>query len=223
MSLPIRTTVDDVDAGLRGYLATKPTGASLAEAKAVVDSRRLDGRKLTALKYWGLIEDDDGKLKITELGRRSVRDSGARRSEVLREVVSQVRPYLSVVERVVHRGEETISATDVAAHWHEHFRGDVSESDKTLNNQAVCFFHIAQGADLGRLVIGRKGQPTRFEFDSESTRTLIDHSAEVIEKDSTETHFGEGEGEGEGEGDGETTAVTADRERVDSARDRYRQ
>ena len=179
MSLPIRTTVDDLHA-VCSYLATKPTGATLPEAKAVVDRRRLDGRKLTALKFWGLVEDDGDKLKITDRGRRSVKDSGALRSEVLREVVSHVRPYMAVVERVVHRREETISATDVAAHWHEHFTSDVSDSDKILNDQAVCFFQIAQGA---RLVVGRKGMPTR----GRPSQTLISQSAEVIQDASSPT------------------------------------
>ena len=55
MTLPIRTTMADITT-LCGYLATKPIGATLAEAKAVIDSGVLDGRKINALKYWGLIE-----------------------------------------------------------------------------------------------------------------------------------------------------------------------
>ena len=174
MSLPTRTTIDDVDA-VCGYLMTKPTGATLAEAKAVVDKKRLDGRKITALKYWGLVEGDaNGKMKITDLGRRVVKDSGSFRSDVFREVVRQVWPYAGVVERVAHRREETIVATEVAAHWHEHFKSDVSESDKILNEQAVCFFHVAQAADLGILTIGRRGMVTRFDFDAEAARAFVD-------------------------------------------------
>ncbi len=171
MSLPIRTTLDDLDAVCR-YLVTKPTGATLAEAKAVVDKKRLDGRKLAALKFWGLVEEDEGKLKITEPGRRCVRASGSSRSEVLREIVRRVGPYLAVVERAVHGPEASMTATDVAAHWHEHFRGEVSDSEKTLNDQAVCFFHVAQGADLGTLVIGRRGLHTRFDFDVDNIRAF---------------------------------------------------
>ena len=115
MSLPIRTTLDDIDA-VCGYLATKPTGATLAEAKAVVDKKRLDGRKLSALRFWGFIEDDDNKVKITYRGRQCVKDSGATRSQALREVVREVGPYLALVERVVHRQEESLPAGDVAAH-----------------------------------------------------------------------------------------------------------
>ena len=176
MSLPIRTTVDDIHA-VCSYLVTKPTGATLAEAKAVVDKRHLDGRKLGALNFWGLIEDaDDGKMRVTDQGRLSVKDSGSTRSEVLREVIRQVEPYLAVVERITHRREEALAATDVAAHWYEHFKSEVSDSDKILNDQAVCFFHIAQGADLGTLTIGRRGMSTRFVFDADSTQAFLDVS-----------------------------------------------
>lgn len=176
MSLPIRTVLADIDA-VCSYLATKPTGARLTEAKAVVDRRHLDGRKLSALKFWCLIEDDGTKIKLTELGRQAVRQSGSYRSEVLRRVIREVRPYVAVIERVAHRHEETISATEVAAHWHEHFRGDVSESEKTLNDQAVCFFQIAEGADLGTLIIGRRGQPTRFDFDTDAVSRFVSNSS----------------------------------------------
>ena len=175
MSLPIRTTLDDLDA-VCGYLTTKPTGATLAEAKAVVDKKKLDGRKLSALKMWGLIEEVDGKLKITDRGRRSVKDAGAFRSDSLREVVRELEPYATVVERAAHRQEDDITATDLAAYWYEHFTDEVADSDKILNDQAVCFFQVAQGADLGRLVIGRKGMPTRFEFDLEAARGFVDGS-----------------------------------------------
>ena len=172
MSLPIRTTVEDIEA-VCAYLVTKPTGARLAEAKAVVDKKHLDGRKLAALKAWGLLEEDSGKLKITEQGRRAVKSSGASLSQVLREVIRDVQPYRAVIERVVHRHESTMTATDVAAHWHEHFRDEVSGSDKILNDRAVCFFQIAQGADLGTLVIGRRGQQTRFDFDSDIASAFV--------------------------------------------------
>lgn len=193
MSLPIRTTVDDIDA-VCGYLATKPTGATLAEAKAVVDKKRLDSRKLTALKFWELIDDAGGKLKITERGRRCVKESGALRSMALREVVRDVQPYLAIVERLVHRRENTITTTEVASHWHEHFTNYVSDSDKILNDQAVCFFQIAQGADLGALTIGRRGSSTRFDLEMDAARTALEGlSGNISEKDIVEKHSENGD------------------------------
>ena len=170
--LPIKTSLDDVDA-VCAYLITKPTGATLAEARAVVDRKHLDGRKLSALKYWGLIEEDGPKLKITNLGRKAARDSASFRSDALREIIRSVPPYRALIERVVHRAETSLPAVDVASHWHEHFRESVSDSDTTLNDQALCFFHLAEGADLGILVVGRRGKPTRFDFDLGTAGALI--------------------------------------------------
>ena len=175
MSLPIRTTLDDVDA-VCGYLATKPTGATMAEAKAVVDKKRLDGRKVSALTFWRLIEDDGSRIKITEHGRGAVKDGGARRHEVLSQIVRRISPYAAIVERAAHRNESTITATEVATHWHEHFKDEVSTSDKILNDQAVCFFQVAQGADLGVLTIGRRGSPTRFDFHLASVQAFASGS-----------------------------------------------
>jgi len=173
MALPIRTTLADVDA-LCTYLVTKPTGATLPEAKAVLDSKVLDGRKISALRVWGLLDDTSGKMLVTERGRLVGKDKGARKAEALREVVAAIPPYRSIVERAVHRNELTLSAVDVAAHWHQHFKADASANDKILNDQAVCFFQIAEGADLGKLVIGRRSQPTRFEFDEANARALAE-------------------------------------------------
>ena len=172
MALPIRTTVDDVEV-VCGYLMTKPTGATLSEAKAVVDRKHLDGRKISAFKFWGLVEEYESKMRITEAGRQTVRDFGAYQSEVMRRIVLKTPPYCAVVERVVHRNERALTATEVAAHWHQHFGSEAGGSDKILNDQAVCFFQIAQGADLGALVIGRSGKPTRFEFDSDAARSFV--------------------------------------------------
>ena len=184
MTLPIRTTIEDIDA-VCGYLVTKPTGATLTEAKAVIDKKRLDGRKLSALRFWGLIDEDSDKLKITNRGRQAVRNSGSLRSQVLSEITREVAAYIAVVERIVFRREGEISATDVAAHWYEHFRADVSELEKTLHDQAVCFFHIAQAADLGTLIVGRKGMQTRFEFDLDNASALVGIAPPIGESHST--------------------------------------
>ena len=70
MALPIRTTVENIQS-VCGYLAKKPTGATLKEAKAVLDAKALDARKISALKFWGLIEDQE-RLKLTPRGRARV-------------------------------------------------------------------------------------------------------------------------------------------------------
>ncbi|MBA4132877.1 MAG: hypothetical protein C0519_15815 [Hyphomicrobium sp.] len=181
MSLAHRATLADVEA-ICGYLLTKPTGATINEAKAVLDAGILDQRKIAALKLWNLIDDTTGKMRLTERGRGIAKDKGARKAQFLRQILSEVPAYMAVIERAIHRAELSAPATDVAAHWHQHFRSDASENDDILNQQAICFFQLAEGADLGRLVIGRRGQPTRFEFDEVNARGFI----EVTETPSVE-------------------------------------
>lgn len=173
MALPIRTTFDDIGY-VCSYLVKKPMGATAPEARTVLDSKVLDGRKISAYKFWGLVEESaDGRLKITEDGRAVIKGP-AERVTILRKVINRIEPYRAIVERIHHRKETSISATDVAAHWHQHFTSEVSENETILNDQAVCFFQIASGAGVGALVIGRRGSPTRFEFDATGVETFID-------------------------------------------------
>jgi predicted nucleotide-binding protein len=174
MALPIRTVLEDINV-VCGYLAKKPTGASLSEMRKVLDAKYIDGRKLSALKFWSLIDENDGRMKVTQDGR-DVIGTDILRSKTLLKVISRIEPYMAVVERAAHRTEDKITAPDVAAHWHAHFKSETSESDRTLNDQAVCFFQVATGAELGQIWVGRKGAATRFEFDSEALKKFLDEN-----------------------------------------------
>jgi predicted nucleotide-binding protein len=193
MSLPIRTVPEDIEA-VCSYLAKKPTGATTADAKKVLDSKFLDGRKLSALKTWGLIEDSGGRMKVTEQGRLFGTGDEAKKKQVLVSVVRRVEPYFAVMERAAHRNEDSVTSSDLAAHWHAHFAGDVGDSDKILNDQAVCFFQVASAAGLGEIVIGRRGGSTRLQLDMSAVRLLVDSGAEltnVPKKPDVETPAGE--------------------------------
>ena len=172
MSLPINTTVEDIES-VCAYLATKPMGASLDEARAVLDAKFLYGRKLSAMKEWGLIDEDEGTFRATDLGRAAAKGGGASLSDALANVIRNVLPYFSIIERAAHRKEATLTSADVGAHWHEHFRDQISSSEETLNRQTVCFFRIADGAGLGKVIIGRRGAPTRFDFSAEALEKFV--------------------------------------------------
>jgi predicted nucleotide-binding protein len=170
-SLPIRTTVDDVTTVV-AYLASKPMGAALADAKRVLDAGVLDGRKISAMRFWGLVEENEGKLKVTDRGRTAAKDKGAHLHVALQQVIRSIPAYFAIVERAAHRQEYIVTAVDVATHWHEHFKAVSSSNETILNHQAVCFFQLAAGAHLGMLVVGRKGSPTRVEFAEDKVAAL---------------------------------------------------
>ena len=177
--LPIQADLADIEA-VCGYLITKPAGASQAE---VINEKSLGRRKLSALKFWGLIEDTGTKLRLSERGLLVAHDNGANRVTALREVVASITPYASVIARAVRNHEMIVLSGEVAAHWHQHFRG--STQLDILNYQIVCFFRLAEAANLGRLVVGRKGQVTRFELAEDDARAFID-SANIATSQSTE-------------------------------------
>jgi predicted nucleotide-binding protein len=178
---------------ITSYLATKPMGAYLVDAKAVLDAGVLDGRKISAYKFWALVEEHEGRLRLTERGRAGGKNKSANINQAMMEVISSTRAYAAIVERAIHRGETTFTAVEVATHWHDHFRSVASSNEKVLNDQAVCFFQIAQGAGLGTLTIGRKGAPTRFEFSNDglaefsaSTPTSESETSNTEDEDANE-------------------------------------
>lgn len=171
--MPLKTTADDVRNVVR-YLKTKPTGATVSEARATVDEKVLDGRKLAAYVAWGITARDDNRLKLTDRGWAMARES-IPENEVFRQVIDGVRPYRSVLEWVNHQQLETVTAVDVAVHWHEHHREAVSDAnDNTLRENAICFFNLAEAAGFGTMTIGRAGKPTRFEPNLQEVRSHVE-------------------------------------------------
>jgi predicted nucleotide-binding protein len=169
MLLPIRTAPEDIEA-ICSYLLPKPAGLSPSE---VINHKKLDPRKVSALKFWGLVEDATGKLTLSPRGRLVAADGGAQKARALREILVTMPPYASTIARAVERNETIMLASDIAGHWQQDFRGYLHFHAGVLNGQIVCFLRIAEAAALGRLVVGRKGKETRFEFDGEEAAAFL--------------------------------------------------
>jgi hypothetical protein len=173
MALPVLTTGADVDA-IVAYLKTKPTGATLEEAKAVMRKQALDGRKLAAYEAWGFIHREDGHIRLTTLGWDLARKPEAA-VQTFRTVLDSVKPYRSALEWIYHQGLTTITNVDVAAQWHEHHSDELGTvNENSIKDSAVCFFHLVEKAELGKLTIGRHGHPTRIDVSQEELRRYIE-------------------------------------------------
>ncbi len=173
MALPVLTTAEDVR-DLVGYLKTKPTGTTIAEARAAIKKSVLDGRKFTAYTLWGFVSKEGERIKLTQRGWDYARKPESEQ-DVYRRVIDSIPPYKSVLEWAFHQKLDAMTNVDVAAHWHEHHKDVLgTDNEDTIKNTAVCFFHIAQAAGLGALVIGRKGQTTRLELDRGQLKQYIE-------------------------------------------------
>jgi predicted nucleotide-binding protein len=171
--LPVKGTPEDVKM-IVDYLKTKATGVSLAEAKATIDPRHLDSRKMSSYATWGLIVHEEGILKLTNFGRRLGRASSGSRNELFGEIVRNVRAYRIAAEWIFHNGFEVITAVDLAAHWVGHIPEELeTTSEKSIREQATAFFRIAEAAGLGTYIIGRRQHPTRLEVAREPLSQLI--------------------------------------------------
>ena len=171
--LPVMTSPDDALA-VATYLNTKVTGASLHDAKATLDGRLLDGRKIAAYKAWGLITREADVLRLTLRGRQLARASADDQHAVFTEVVLAIRAYRIAAEWIHHGAMEVVSLTELATHWFDHIREDLgTTAEKTIRRQAACFLGVAEAAGLGRYVIGRRGQPTRLEVDRDPLAQLV--------------------------------------------------
>jgi hypothetical protein len=156
------------------YLKNKPTGATVAEARATVKKQVLDPRKMTAYTLWGFINKDGERMKLTTRGWDYARKPETE-TDVFRRAIDSVVPYKSVLEWAYHQKVDSISNVDVAAHWHEHHGTALgTDNEDTIKNNAVCFFHLCEAAGLGKLVIGRKGQATRLSLDRDQLAKYIE-------------------------------------------------
>jgi hypothetical protein len=177
--LPILTTPEDV-ATLLTYLKHKPTGATSAEIKATLGSNVIDARKVTAYTSWKLVEKSGDRFKLSERGWRLARKPEDARS-IFREVIDSIVPYRSALEWAFHQDMSEVTNVDVAAHWHEHHSEQTgTDNENTLKDAAVCFFNLCQGAMLGKLTVGRRGQATRLQFSANELESYIESGPSAL-------------------------------------------
>lgn len=192
--LPIMAKPEDALAVV-GYLKTKATGATLGDARATLPPRILDSRKVSAYKAWGLVTQDNERIRLTSRGRRLARASEEERGRVFAEVVLAIRAYRIGTEWIHHRNLGVVPLSDLAAHWFDHVKPDLgTDNEQTIRNQAACFLGLAQAAQLGKYIRGRRGQPTRLEVNREALNTLFTDLEQSSTDGEKETDIEEGVG-----------------------------
>jgi hypothetical protein len=173
LTLPVLTLPDDVQEVV-SYLKNKPTGATIAEAKATLNPKRLDGRKLSGYQAWGFVEKDANRLRLTPRGWAMARSNNGA-TEQFREAVDSIGAYRAALEWAFFQNFESLTNVDVAAYWHEHHTAALgTANENTIKDNAVCFFHLCTAAGFGTLTIGRRGNPTRFSLSREAVKQHIE-------------------------------------------------
>ncbi len=164
-TLPIIASYEDA-LQIVQFLKTKATGSTIEDAKAVIDKKYLDARKINAYIIWGLITRSGEKIKLTELGKRLSRINETEYPEVFTEVLKSIEPYHCALEWLFYQKDmEQVTNVDIASYWYETKKfGMDAVNENTLKDMAVCYFRICEAAGIGKLFIGRRGQATRLEI-----------------------------------------------------------
>jgi hypothetical protein len=142
MALPVKTTSDDVR-GIVKYLKTKPTGATVPQAKAAVNKKLVDPRKMSAYQAWGVVQREGDTYKLANLGRALAQKPEAEQA-VFRQILDGDPAYRSILEWMHHQELKNPSALDVAAYLHEHHKVIVGDKvkDATIRENAVASFSL---------------------------------------------------------------------------------
>lgn len=167
MQLPIMASPEDVLQVVK-FLSTKVSGSTIDDAKAAIDRKLLDARKVNAYITWGFIQRDGDKLKQTELGKKlSKTDSLEEIEQLYRNVINSIEPYAGAIEWFFYKKQVSITNVEIAEYWHDTKKYEMeNENDNTLKDRAVCFFKVCEAAGFGKLLIGRRGQSTRLEINN---------------------------------------------------------
>ncbi len=172
MSLPVLVTPADVER-LVNFLRSKPTGVSTAQASSIMHEV-FDKRKVSAYVLWALVKKDGGKLKLDDRGWSLARGTKSI-DVVMREILQSHPAYFSALERIYHQGAESVITSDIAAYWNEYYADQIgTEIARTMMEQALCFFRVAEAARLGTTLTGRRGSPTRFQPNRQSLSRFLE-------------------------------------------------
>lgn len=173
MPLPTMTDTKDVERWTT-YLRTKPTGATVKETEGVLGKPATDGRKISGLVSWGIVQREGDKVALTADGRSFAMADEVGKAKIFGAIVLRHSPYMGTLEWAVHNNIDTVTSADVVARWLNYHKADVaSDNETSLNRMAVCFFHLLEGAGIGALTIGRRGSPTRFDINLEAADELV--------------------------------------------------
>jgi predicted nucleotide-binding protein len=125
-----------------------------------------------AYKYWDIIEANTDRLRLSDRGWRITRKP-ADRPMIFREVIQKISAYFAVLEFAYYQNIESLSNIEVVVFWKKHFPDETSETEDGTKDQAACFFRFCEGANLGEMKTGRRGNTTRLDLNWDELSSLI--------------------------------------------------
>jgi hypothetical protein len=171
-NLPGLATVNDIREAVQ-FLTRHAEGVTIIQTLDSLQKRIFDPRKVEAYDSWGIIVRSRDRIRLSDLGWELAR-SRAEETQFFRKLLTQNRTYLATLEWIHQQGLRVISYVELGSFWKASGLASVQFSDdKQIESSAGSFLQLCHAADLGIVLVGRKGQPTRLHIHSEQLSAVV--------------------------------------------------
>jgi len=177
LSLPHLVKYADIIT-LIDYLRKKPLGAAEEEITTALGADILDWRKIEGYKMTGFFDFNE-TVRLSPAGVEfSQADEDGKRKRVW-QILKRVRPYNGVLEWAYYQKKGQLDAGIVRLKWSTEYQEIDTTNRQRFDQAPIFFFSLCDGAGLGKLVVGRKGQPTRVELDETNLSAYVSHAVGI--------------------------------------------
>jgi hypothetical protein len=154
--LPYRTDPDD----MARWIEARARGRSVEQIRALgFSAKAFEGTVATA-DALGFVNSQNGEL--TETGRRFALSGPEERNRLIRDSMLDYEPYALLLEAVLLGDAPTVTDTAwIETWWASHGYG-TSESNRS--EAGTVFSRLVEAAGFGIYIQGRRGHPSRIEW-----------------------------------------------------------
>lgn len=176
MVLPYLARYEDL-ATLVSYLQRKPLGATEAEVKNAIGPDALDWRKVEAYRMTQLF-DIDGRLSLSRLGVEFSQADEDGKKRILWDFLRSVRPYNGILEWAYFQKKDQLDVQAVRLKWSTEYSEIDTTNKQRFELAPIFLFSLCEASGLGKLLMGRKGQPTRLDLNAPALESYVSHAAQ---------------------------------------------
>ncbi len=166
--LPVQATSNDAREVVR-CLRNKPSGISFAEILSFEPRRIFEPRKIDAYEYWGIIQREKERVKLTDLGEK-LSEIVASENAIFERILLSVPIYVEIIKWIDNQKIKLVTHPDVIDFLGRHHpKHPIRMSEAEI----VSFFSICHGAELGVATVGKRGQPARLKIDLQRIKDFL--------------------------------------------------
>lgn len=176
--LPFAGNAADLDK-LLGTLRSKPMGLTDSEAKRILGTKLMDARKAALYRWTGLVQNDAGRWRLTSKGNEFVHASDAEKKRMLRQMLGEFPLYDEILRWAASQSKPEIRAEELKVKWVTEYAVGEKPNESRIAGAPSTMFSICERAGLGKFVVGRRGAPSRFEFDEQELARYVGCASQI--------------------------------------------